>query len=96
MVLINWKFLICYLGSEVFKERFSTIKSKVHVAIEDVAKTDIAKKAGKLTEDLGKTVTHNITEKAQEIGKSSAFQSISMATQAVKKEIDTQSMQGME
>lgn len=78
----------------MFKEKLTTIKSKVSDALEDVAKTDIAKKAGKITEDIGKTVTHNITEKAQEIGKSTAFQSISMATQAVKQEIDTQSMQG--
>lgn len=66
----------------------------MHDVIEEAAKTDIAKKAGKLTEDIGKTVTHNITERAQELGKSSAFQSISQATQAVKQEIDTQSMQG--
>lgn len=62
--------------------------------MEEATKTDFAKKAGKLTEDLGKTVSHNITEKAHELGKTSAFQSISMATEAVKREIDTQSIQG--
>lgn len=81
-------------GSEVFKERLTTIKEKVQEVIEEAGKTDIAKKAGKLTEEIGKT-THTITEKAQEIQKTGAFQTISQATQAVKKEIDTQSMQGL-
>lgn len=61
--------------------------------IDEAGKTDIAKKAGKLSEDLGKT-TQTITEKAQEIRKTGAFQTISEATKIVKKEIDTQSMQG--
>lgn len=62
--------------------------------IEEAGKSDIAKKAGKLTEDLGKNVTSSISEKAQELGRTAAFQSISQATKAVQKEIDTTSMHG--
>lgn len=77
----------------MFKERLTTIKSRMQEVIEEAGKTDIARKAGKLSEELGKT-THTISEKAQEIGKTGAFQTISQATQAVKKEIDSQSIQG--
>lgn len=77
----------------MFKETLGTIRTKVHDVIEEAGKTDIAKKAGKLSEDLGKT-TQTISEKAQEIRKTGAFQTISQATEAVKKEIDTQNIQG--
>nr|CAI5820165.1 unnamed protein product [Callosobruchus analis] len=80
-------------GGEVFKESLSSIKEKVQVVIDEASKSDIAKKASKITEEVGKT-THKISEKAQEIGKTGAFQSISQATQAVKQEIDTTSMAG--
>ena len=62
--------------------------------MQDASNSDIAKKASQITEDLSKTVSHNITEKAQEIGKTGAFQSISQATKAVQQEIDNQTMQG--
>lgn len=39
-------------------------------------------------------MSSSISEKAQEIGKTGAFQTISQATAAVQKEIDTQSIQG--
>jgi import inner membrane translocase subunit TIM44 len=81
-------------GSEVFKEKFSTIKEKVQGVIDEAGKTEIVKKAGKISEEIGKT-THTISEKAQEISKTGAFQSISEATRAVKQEIDTTSMQGI-
>ncbi|CAG9761979.1 unnamed protein product [Ceutorhynchus assimilis] len=80
-------------SSDVFKERFSTIKDKVSSVIDEAGKTELVKKAGKISEEISKT-THSIGEKAQEIGKTNAFQSISKATEAVKKEMDTNSMQG--
>lgn len=80
-------------GSEVLKEKLSSIKDKVQDVIEEAGKSELAKKAGKFTEDLG-NVSSSITEKAQEIGKTAAFQSISQATKAVQKEIDTTSMHG--
>lgn len=80
-------------GSEVFKEKFSTIKGKVQEVIDEAGKTEIVKKAGRISEELGKT-THTISEKAQEISRTGAFQSISEATRAVRQEIDTTSIQG--
>lgn len=80
-------------GSEVFKERISTIKEKFQGVMDEAGKSDLAKKAGKFTEEIGKT-THTISEKAQEIGKTTAFQSISEAAKVVKKEIETSSIQG--
>ncbi|XP_065159525.1 mitochondrial import inner membrane translocase subunit TIM44 isoform X2 [Atheta coriaria] len=81
-------------GGEVFKERLSTLKDKVSGVIEEAGKADVVKKASKITEDISKTVSHNIQEKAQVIGKTTAFQTISEAGKAVQKEIDTDSMQG--
>lgn len=81
-------------GSDVLKEKLTTIKDKVQGVIDEAGKSEIAKKAGKITEEISKT-THTIGEKAQEIGKTGAFQSISKATEAVKKEIDTTSIQGI-
>ncbi|KAI4463123.1 mitochondrial import inner membrane translocase subunit tim44 [Holotrichia oblita] len=80
-------------GGEVFKEKITSIRAKMSEVIEEAGKSDIAKKAGQISEDIGKTA-HTISEKAQELGKTSAFQSISEATEAVRKEIDTQSIQG--
>lgn len=80
-------------SSDVLKEKLTSIKGKVQEAIDEAGKSDIVKKAGKLGEGISKT-THTIGEKAQGIGKTGAFQSISKATEAVKKEIDTTSMQG--
>lgn len=80
-------------GSKAFKEKFSNIKEKFQGVIDEASKSDIAKKAGKITEEIGKT-TSTISEKAQEIGKTGAFQSLSQATKAVKQEIDTTEMQG--
>ncbi|CAH1159741.1 unnamed protein product [Phaedon cochleariae] len=80
-------------GSEVFKDSLGTIKDKVKGVIDDASKSDIARKAGKFTEEVGKQ-THRISEKAQEISKTGAFQSISHATKVVKQEIDNTSMEG--
>ncbi|XP_030767772.1 mitochondrial import inner membrane translocase subunit TIM44 isoform X3 [Sitophilus oryzae] len=80
-------------SSDILKEKLTTIKDKVQGVLDETGKTEIAKKAGKLSEGISKTA-HTIGEKAQEIGKTGAFQSISKATEAVKSEIDTTSMQG--
>ncbi|XP_030767771.1 mitochondrial import inner membrane translocase subunit TIM44 isoform X2 [Sitophilus oryzae] len=75
-------------SSDILKEKLTTIKDKVQGVLDETGKTEIAKKAGKLSEGISKTA-HTIGEKAQEIGKTGAFQSISKATEAVKSEIDT-------
>lgn len=81
-------------SSDVFKERLTAAKSRVQEVLEEASNTDIAKKAGKMSQDFGKTVSSNISERAQEIGKTGAFKTISKATQTIKQEIDTQSIQG--
>ncbi|XP_072383131.1 mitochondrial import inner membrane translocase subunit TIM44 [Diabrotica undecimpunctata] len=80
-------------SSEVFKESLGSVKEKLKGVIDEASKSDLAKKAGKFTEEVGKT-THKISETAQEISKTGAFQSISQATKAVKQEIDNTSIEG--
>lgn len=81
-------------GSEKFKEKLSTLKDKVEEVLDEAKKTDLAKKASKLTEDLSKNISGTISETSSSIGKSSAFQSISQATEAVKKEITPTGIHG--
>lgn len=77
----------------MFREKLTTIKSKVQDVIEEAGKSDIAKKAGQFTGSIS-NVSSSISEKAQELGKTTAFKSISQATEAVKREIDTTTLQG--
>lgn len=80
-------------GSEVFKDSLGSVKQKIRGVIDEASKSDLAKKAGKFTEEVGKT-THKLSETAQEISKTGAFQSISQATRAVKQEMDNTSIEG--
>ncbi|XP_070508317.1 mitochondrial import inner membrane translocase subunit TIM44 [Chironomus tepperi] len=69
------------------------LKEKLGSVIDEVGKTDIAKKASKITEDISKTAKETastISEKTAELGKTQAFQSISQATAAVREEIGSQ------
>lgn len=80
-------------SSEILKDRLGSVKGKLQDVIEEAAKTSIAKKASQMGEDFSKSakgVSDTITQKGQEIGKSSAFQSISQATSVVKDEISHQ------
>jgi len=80
-------------SSEVLKEKLGSVKDKLGDVMEEVGKTDIAKKASKMGEDLTKSareVGETISEKTAELGKSQTFQSISQATAAVREEIDNQ------
>lgn len=84
-------------GSEVLKEQLESIKGRVSSAIDEAAKSDIGKKAGQLGEELSRSakgVGETISEKGKIIGQSNTFQSISEASRIVRKEIDTQSIQG--
>ncbi|XP_046687908.1 mitochondrial import inner membrane translocase subunit TIM44-like [Homalodisca vitripennis] len=81
--------------SEVFKEGLGSIKDKVQETLDEVGKTDIAKKAGQIREELGKSArgaAETISESGQKIGKSGAFQTISQTAAAVKQELDTTGM----
>uniref|UniRef100_A0A1B6L4L1 Uncharacterized protein n=1 Tax=Graphocephala atropunctata TaxID=36148 RepID=A0A1B6L4L1_9HEMI len=59
--------------SEVFKESLGSIKDKVQETLDEVGKTDLAKKAGQFREELGKSArgaAESISESGQKIGKS--------------------------
>lgn len=81
-------------GGEIFKGRMDFIKTKVKDIMDEATKTELAKKAGKITKEIGKT-TSSISEKAQEIGKTETFKSFSQATKAVQQEIDSTEIQGL-
>lgn len=80
-------------SSTKLKETLGSVRDKFDDVIEEVGKTDIAKKASKIGEDISKSakgVSDTISEKTAEFGKTQAFQSISQATAVVKEEIDNQ------
>ena len=80
-------------GGEALKDNLDKIRGKVSEVLDEASKTDIAKKAGRIGEELGKTARgmgETIAEKGQELGKTGAFRGISEATKAVKQEIDSQ------
>lgn len=84
-------------GGDILKEKLGTIKEKVHDVLEEAGKTELAKKASQITEEISKSakgVTDTISEKGQQLGKSGAFQTISEATKIVRKEIDDQGIHG--
>ncbi|XP_031620838.1 mitochondrial import inner membrane translocase subunit TIM44 [Contarinia nasturtii] len=84
-------------GGEVFKDHLDSLKGKVSTAIDEAARTELGKKAGQWSEEISKSakgVGETISETGKKIGQTNAFQSISEASEIVKKEIDTQSIQG--
>lgn len=84
-------------GGEVFKEQYDAIKDRVSNVLDDAAKSDIGKKAGQFGEEISRSakgVSDSISETGRKIGQTNAFQSISEASERVRQEIDTQSIQG--
>lgn len=84
-------------GGEVFKDHLESLKGKVSTAIDEAAKTDLGKKAGHWGEEFSKSakgVGDTISETGKKLGQTNAFQSISEASDIVRKEIDTQNIQG--
>ncbi|XP_055616927.1 mitochondrial import inner membrane translocase subunit TIM44 [Toxorhynchites rutilus septentrionalis] len=79
--------------STTVKDNLEKLRGKVSEVLDEAAKTDIARKAGKIGEEIGRTAKgmgETIAEKGQELGKSGAFKGISEATKAVRQEIDSQ------
>ncbi|KAL9695581.1 hypothetical protein quinque_014866 [Culex quinquefasciatus] len=77
------------------RQKFNTVENpgRASEVVDEVSKTDFAKKAGKIGEDLGKTAKgmgETIAERGQKLGETGAFRGISEATKAVKQEIDSQ------
>ncbi|XP_028162142.1 mitochondrial import inner membrane translocase subunit TIM44 [Ostrinia nubilalis] len=84
-------------GSEVLKETIEGIKGKMGHVLEEASKTEIAKKAGKLSEDLSKTAkdaAESIADTRHKIGRTSAFKTISQATEVVKNEMAPRGLEG--
>lgn len=84
-------------GGEVLKERFGSIKDKVEDVFDEVSKTDIAKKAAQVTDDISKqakSAAEQIAETGQRIGQTGAFQSVAQATKVIKEEIESKGIQG--
>ncbi|XP_071441407.1 mitochondrial import inner membrane translocase subunit TIM44 [Hetaerina americana] len=78
-------------SSEVIKEKLGTIKGKVQEVLEEASKSDIAKKAGQISEELGKSAreaAESISEQSQKLGRSGAFQTLSQTAESLKKELD--------
>ncbi|CAH2243622.1 jg23549 [Pararge aegeria aegeria] len=84
-------------GSEVLKETYEGIKGKVGHVLEEASKSEIAKKAGKITEDLSKSAkvaAESFADKSTKLGQTSAFKTISQATEVVKQEISHRGLEG--
>lgn len=82
-------------GGEAFKDHLESLKGKVSTAIDEATKSDLGKKAGHWGEEFSKSakgVGDTISETGKKIGQTNAFQSISEASDIVRKEIDTQSI----
>ncbi|XP_022113187.1 mitochondrial import inner membrane translocase subunit TIM44 [Pieris rapae] len=84
-------------SSEVFKETLEGIKGKVEHVLEEASKTDIAKKAGRITEDLSKSAkgaAESLADRSQKLGQSTAFKTISQATEVVRNEMSPKGLEG--
>ena len=78
-------------GSDVLKDKVNVFKDKVQEVFSEAQNTEFVKKAGKITEELGKTAkgaTDTIVETGQKISKTAPFKTISQTADAVRKEID--------
>lgn len=79
-------------GTEVLKGQIGALKGKLQEAMGEVGKTEFAKKAGQITDDLGKSAkeaAEKLSEQGQTIGKSGAFKTVTEAAEVVKKELDS-------
>uniref|UniRef100_A0A182YEY2 Mitochondrial import inner membrane translocase subunit TIM44 n=1 Tax=Anopheles stephensi TaxID=30069 RepID=A0A182YEY2_ANOST len=83
-------------SSEVLKENLDKIRGRMTEALDEASKTDLARKAGQLGEELSKTargVGETLAEKGQVIGQSGAFRGISETAKVVRQEMDNQSIE---
>ncbi|XP_068628833.1 mitochondrial import inner membrane translocase subunit TIM44 [Battus philenor] len=84
-------------GSEVLKDTIEGIKGKVEHVLEEASKTEFAKRAGKITEDISKSAkdaAESIADRGQKLGQTSAFKTISQATEVVKNEMAPRGLEG--
>ncbi|XP_002740467.1 mitochondrial import inner membrane translocase subunit TIM44-like [Saccoglossus kowalevskii] len=79
------------VGSTQLKKKLDEIGRKVSEQLEEVRKSDWAKKGMNITEDLGKTAkdaAESVGKQGEQIGKSSAFKAFSQSVKSVKEELD--------
>ncbi|KAJ6639818.1 Mitochondrial import inner membrane translocase subunit TIM44 [Pseudolycoriella hygida] len=84
-------------GGELLKERIGHLKDKVQDVLEEASKTDLAKKASQLGDEISKSakgMSETISEQSQKISSSSTYQTISAASAEVKKEINSTGIHG--
>lgn len=81
-------------STEILREKIGTFREKVQEVFDEASKSDIAKKAGHIKEELSKTAkdaADTISESGSKISKTSTFQTIAQTAQAVKREMDQNS-----
>ncbi|XP_026332491.1 mitochondrial import inner membrane translocase subunit TIM44 [Hyposmocoma kahamanoa] len=84
-------------SSEMLKDTLEGIKGKMEHVLEEASKTEIAKKAGKISEDLSKTAkgaAESIADTGSKLGQTSAFRTISQATAVVREEMAPKGLEG--
>ncbi|CAG0892883.1 unnamed protein product [Darwinula stevensoni] len=79
-------------GTQAFRETFTSVKEKLGETIEEVQKSEYIKKAGQITEDLGKkayTAAETVSKAGESISKMGPFKTIKSGVEAVEQEIDS-------
>ncbi|EEB14183.1 import inner membrane translocase subunit TIM44, putative [Pediculus humanus corporis] len=77
--------------ASLLKAKLEKVKDTVSGVIEEASKSEIAKKAGKLSEEIGKSArdaAESLTAKGQKIGDTDAFKTITEATAVVRDELE--------
>ncbi|GAB1602491.1 mitochondrial import inner membrane translocase subunit TIM44-like [Argonauta hians] len=78
-------------SSAALKKTFEGVKDKLSETIEEVQKTEFAKKGKEFTEEIGKSAekaAETISKSRESFGQTSTFKNISQGVKAVKKEIE--------
>ncbi|XP_014206354.1 mitochondrial import inner membrane translocase subunit TIM44 [Copidosoma floridanum] len=84
-------------SSEALKGRIEEFSKKFEEVLQETSKTEMGKKMGALTDEISKAAKEAdkfFTQKGEALGKSNAFQTISQTAEAVKKELDSQGIEG--
>lgn len=83
-------------GGEALKQTFGSVKDKFDDVLDEVTKTDIAKKAARVTGDFTKTAksaAEQIAEKGHALGQTGAFKGVSEAAKVVRQEMEEKGIQ---
>jgi len=83
-------------GGEALKETIGTVKGKLEDVFDEVGKTDIARKAGRVAGDFtkqAKTAAEQLAERGQALGQTGAFKGVSEAAKVMQQEIADKGIQ---